>query len=54
MGAIYTYELVFAAGDVGDIHIVGGRAKIFILLASKDVESNKVNLSMAMLAGFGG
>jgi hypothetical protein len=42
--------LVFFAGDVGHIHIVGGRAKFFQLLASEDVNRNKMDLSMAVLS----
>jgi hypothetical protein len=33
---------------------VGGRAKFFELLASEDINSNKMNLSVAMLASLGG
>lgn len=28
-----TYERVFSAGDVGDIHVVGGGADIFLLVS---------------------
>lgn len=43
-------ELVFSAGDVGDIHVVGGRAKFFELLASEDINGNQVNLGVAVLS----
>jgi hypothetical protein len=33
---------------------VGGRAEIFVLLASEDVESDQVDLGVTMLAGLGG
>lgn len=46
-----TDELVFLAGDVGDIHVVGGRAEIFELLAGKDINGNKMNLGVTVLAG---
>jgi len=48
-----TYELVFLAGNVGDIHVVGRGAKFLELLASEDVNSNKMDLCMAMLASLG-
>lgn len=33
---------------------MGGWAKFFELLASEDINSNKMNLGVAMLAGLGG
>lgn len=48
------YELVFAADNVGDIHVVGGWAQIFQLLASEDVDSNEMDLGVTVLAGLGG
>ena len=47
------YKLVFLALDVGDVHIMGGGAKIFELLASEDVNSNEMDLGVAVLAGLG-
>lgn len=47
------YELIFLALDIGDVHVMGGGAKIFELLASEDVDSNKMNLGMTVLAGLG-
>ncbi len=36
-----TYELVLLAAHVGDVHVVGGRAQVFELLASEDVNSDR-------------
>lgn len=36
--------LVIIPLDVGDIHVVGGGAHIFILLVGEDVDSNQVHL----------
>lgn len=47
-------ELVLATGDVGDIHVVGGGAEIFELLAGEDVESNQMDLGVTVLASLGG
>lgn len=49
-----SYQLVFTANDIGDIHVVGRWRKIFQLLASEDVESDQVNLCVAVLASLGG
>jgi hypothetical protein len=51
---IDTYELVFATADVGDIHVVGGRAEIFVLLLGEDVEGDEVDLSVTVLTSLGG
>ena len=48
-----TYKLVFLAGNVGDVHVMGGRAKFFKLLAGEDVNGNKMNLGMTVLASLG-
>ena len=53
MYAVNHYKLVFLARDVGDVHVVGGRAKILKLLASEDVNCNKMDLGVAVLAGLG-
>jgi len=47
-------KLVFLASDVRDIHVVSGRAKFFKLLASKDIDGNKMDLSVTVLASLGG
>jgi len=44
------YKLEFTAADVGHIHVVGGRAKIFELLAREDVDGDEVDLGVAVLA----
>lgn len=47
------YKLVFLAQDVRDVHVVGGGAKIFKLLASEDINCNEMDLRVTVLAGFG-
>ena len=42
------------AGDVGDVHVVGGRAQFFELLASEDINGNKMDLCVTVLASLGG
>ena len=49
-----TYQLVLAASDVGNIHVVGRRRKIFVLLVREDVEGDKVDLGVTVLASLGG
>lgn len=46
-----TYELVFLAGDIWDIHVVGGWAEIFELLASEDIDGDEMDFGVAVLAG---
>lgn len=48
------YQLVLLAGDVRDIHVVGRGAKFFELLAGEDVDSDKVDLGVTVLASLGG
>lgn len=45
-----THELVLLATDVGNVHVVGGRAQLFELLAGEDVDGNQVNLGVSVLA----
>ncbi len=45
------YKLVLFARDVRDIHVMGGGAKIFELLAGEDVNCNKMDLGVTVLAG---
>lgn len=52
-GAGQIYKLVLAARDVGDVHVVGRGAKILKLLASEDVEGDKVDLGVTVLASLG-
>ena len=49
-----THKLVFTAGDVGNVHVMGGRAKIFEFLAGEDIDGNKMNLCVTVLASLGG
>ena len=49
-----THELELGTEDVGDIHVVGGRAEIFDLLAGEDVDGDKMNLGVTVLASLGG
>lgn len=49
--AVNHYKLVFLALDVRDVHVVGGGAKIFELLASEDVNCNEMDLGVTVLAG---
>jgi hypothetical protein len=49
-----TYKLVFLAGNIGNIHIMGGWTKFFELLACEDIDSDKMDLSVAVLAGLRG
>jgi hypothetical protein len=49
-----TYKLVLTTGDVGDIHVVSGGGKIFVLLGSEDVNGDKVDLGVTVLASLGG
>jgi hypothetical protein len=49
-----TYELHFTTGNVGDIHVVGRRAKLFKLLAGEDVDSNEMDLGVTVLASLRG
>lgn len=47
-------ELEFLAADVGNVHVVSGRAKIFQLLAGEDVNGNEMDLGVAVFAGLRG
>jgi len=49
-----TYELIFLTADIGDIHVVGGRAKILVLLLGEDVKSDQMDLGVSVLASLGG
>jgi hypothetical protein len=49
-----SHQLVFLSGDVGDIHIVGGGAKFFKLLAGKDVDGDKMDFCVTVLASLRG
>lgn len=49
-----TYELVFLAANVGNVHVVGGWTKFFELLTGEDINGNKMDLSVTVLASLGG
>lgn len=51
---VSTYEEVLLATDVGDVHVVGGGAKLFELLGGEDVDGDQVNLGVTVLASLGG
>ena len=48
------YQLVFAAGDVRDLHVVGGRRQIFEFLSGEDVDGSKMDLGVTVFASLGG
>lgn len=47
-------ELEFSAGDVGDIHVVGGWAELLELLSGKDIDGDQVDFCVTVLSGLGG
>jgi len=47
-------QLVFSASNVGDIHVVSGGTEIFVFPLSKDINSNQMDFSVTVFAGFGG
>ena len=49
-----THELVFLAGNVGNLHVVSGGGKIFELLVGEDIDGNQMDLCVAVLASLGG
>lgn len=49
-----THKLVLSTADVGDVHVVSGRAQFFELLVGEDVDGNQVDLGVTVLAGLGG
>ena len=49
-----TYKLKFLASNVGNIHVVCRGAKIFELLASKDVNGNEMYFGVTVLASLRG
>jgi hypothetical protein len=48
------YQLVFTAFDVRNVHVVGRRREILELLASEDIDRDKVDLGVTVLASLGG
>lgn len=51
---MHPYKLELAAGDVRDVHVVGGRGQLLELLAGEDVDGDQVDLGVTVLAGLGG
>lgn len=49
-----THEVVLLDLDNGDLHVVGGRAKFFKLLAGEDVDTDEMDLGVTVLSGLGG
>ena len=47
-------KLVFLSGDVWNIHVVGGWAQLFKLLASENVDGDQVNLCVTVLSSLRG
>jgi hypothetical protein len=50
---VYAHKLVLAAGDVRNVHVVGGWRQIFQLLAGEDVDGDDVDLGMTVLSRLG-
>lgn len=46
--------MVISTLDVGDLNVVGRAEKFFVLLASEDINTSHVDLSVTVLAGLGG
>ena len=51
---ICAYQLVFLSDNVGNVHVVGGGAEFFEFLASEDVDSDEMDLSVTVLSSLGG
>lgn len=51
---VYTDEVVLLGLDNRNLHVVGGRAQFFELLSSEDVDTNKMDLGVTVLASLGG
>lgn len=49
-----THELVFLAGHVRDVHVVGGRGEILQLLPGEDVDGDQMDLGVTVLSGLRG
>lgn len=50
----HTHQLVLLAGDVGDVHVVGGGGQILKLLAGEDIDGDDVDLGVTVLASLRG
>jgi hypothetical protein len=51
---VTTYKLIFLATNIWNIHIVGGWAQIFELLAGENINGDKMDLSVTVLSSLGG
>ena len=51
---LYPYQLVLLPEDVGNVHVVGGRGKIFQLLAGENIDGDEMDFSVTVLPGLGG
>lgn len=49
-----THKLELATLDVGDVHVVSRGRQILVLLGGEDVDGDKVDLGVAVLASLGG
>jgi len=47
-------QLVLSSVNVGDVHVVGGGAEIFILLLGEDINADQVDFGVTVLARLGG
>ena len=47
-------KLIILAADVGHVHVMGRGTDILVLFVSEDVQSDHVDLGVAVLAGLGG
>ena len=52
--ATASHKLIFLAGNVWDIHVVGGGTEIFQLLAGKDIDGDEMDLGVTVLSSLGG
>jgi hypothetical protein len=48
------HQLVFLANDIWDVHVVGGWAKFFELLAGEDIDGDQMDFGVTVLASLGG
>jgi len=48
-----THKLVLATRDVGNVHVVRGGRQVFVLLVGEDVERDKMDLGVSVLASLG-
>jgi len=49
-----TQKLVFSAGHVRHVHVVGGRTNIFEFFSGKDIDGDEMDFSMSMFTRLGG